>query len=156
MKKTGKLLILAFVVAMVMALTGCGSKSGIFDGKDFRNSSWDDSKDACMDAETAEVFLEGDFIVHYKGSFADFDDAVITYQFKDDKLCKGGIMIDCEDEDEAQAGFEKIQEMLEKGYGKSTNTIGSTIIFQNDKTSVEYRLTGKRIDLSFGNINFGK
>ncbi|MCR5321466.1 MAG: hypothetical protein K6E48_09725 [Lachnospiraceae bacterium] len=148
--KRMKVTVLSLVVVMMLVLAGCGaSAKGIFGEHDFRNVNWQVDTAAVKDSEEAEPFLETENVIHYDEETFEGHDAVISYNFFDGKLRKGGVMITAEDEDEANQILEEMKKVLEKGYGKSTSTIGNTTIYETEKTVVELRATANRVDIVF-------
>lgn len=148
--KRMKVTVLSLVALMMLVLAGCGaSAKGIFGEHDFRNVNWQVDAAAVKDSEEAEPFLETENVINYNEETFEGHDAVISYNFFDGKLRKGGAMITAEDEEEANQILEEMKKILEKGYGKSTSTIGNTTVYETEKTVVELRTTANRVDIVF-------
>ena len=149
MKRT-KVVVLTLMAAMMLLLVGCGaSKKGIFGDNDFRNVKWGVDADAVRDSEEDDPFLDTDPIIHYDDQTFEGYDAVISYNFFDGALRKGGVMITADDEEEAQKIYDELNTVLEKGYGKSVGSVGKIISYKNDTTIVEIHVSGSRVDLQF-------
>ena len=149
MKRT-KVVVLTLMAAMMLLLVGCGaSKKGIFGDNDFRNVKWGVDADAVRDSEEDDPFLDTDPIIHYDDQTFEGYDAVISYNFFDGVLRKGGVMMTADDEEEAQKIYDEMNAVLEKGYGKSVGTVGKLVSYKNDTTVVEIHVSGSRVDLMF-------